>query len=64
MFFPSKTIIGLFAATAILLGLPPFATPACDIIVHVKSATDKPFQAQVIAPNGQKSEKFLFFAKF
>ena len=49
----------LIAATIFLL-VPPPVWPSCDLIVHVKSATDKQFKAQVIAPNGQKSEKWTF----
>lgn len=49
----------LFAATIFLL-VPPPVWPSCDLIVHVKSATNKQFKAQVIAPNGQKSEKWTF----
>uniref|UniRef100_A0AC34QC71 Lipoprotein n=1 Tax=Panagrolaimus sp. JU765 TaxID=591449 RepID=A0AC34QC71_9BILA len=36
---------------------------ACNIIVHVKSETDKKFDAQVSAANGQKSSKWSFSKK-
>uniref|UniRef100_A0A0N5B155 Secreted protein n=1 Tax=Syphacia muris TaxID=451379 RepID=A0A0N5B155_9BILA len=35
---------------------------SCDIIVHIKSNTTKKFNAQVIAPNGKKSELWSFNA--
>ncbi|OZC05180.1 hypothetical protein X798_07855 [Onchocerca flexuosa] len=32
-------------------------TNGCDIILRVKSLTETPFKAQIIAPNGKTSEK-------
>lgn len=32
---------------------------ACDIIVHLKSDTDKKFSGQIVASNGKKSERFV-----
>ncbi|KAF7638473.1 hypothetical protein Mgra_00002152 [Meloidogyne graminicola] len=32
----------------------------CDIIIHLKSMTNTPFSAKIIAPNGQISEKWTF----
>ncbi|KAF8386220.1 hypothetical protein PRIPAC_75362, partial [Pristionchus pacificus] len=36
---------------------------ACDIIVHLKSKTDKKFEGLITASNGKKSEKFGFTKK-
>lgn len=50
------TILLLFVT--VLAGYSVFG---CDIIVHLKSDTDKKFDAQIIAPNGKKSDKWVYF---
>ncbi|CAJ0588122.1 unnamed protein product [Cylicocyclus nassatus] len=49
--------------TAVLLLALVSCAFACDIIVHVKSDTDKKFGAQVTASNGKKSEKWTYSKK-
>uniref|UniRef100_A0A8R1ITN1 Uncharacterized protein n=1 Tax=Caenorhabditis japonica TaxID=281687 RepID=A0A8R1ITN1_CAEJA len=36
---------------------------ACDILVHLKSDTDKKFSGQIVASNGKKSERWSYIKK-
>uniref|UniRef100_A0A0K0DA83 Cystatin domain-containing protein n=1 Tax=Angiostrongylus cantonensis TaxID=6313 RepID=A0A0K0DA83_ANGCA len=49
-------------SAAVLIVVVSFSL-ACDIIVHVKSDTERKFGAQVTASNGKKSERWAFTKK-
>ncbi|EFO18508.2 hypothetical protein LOAG_09986 [Loa loa] len=48
-------ILSVIFCISLIIG----TTTGCDIIIRVKSLTQAPFHAQIIAPNGNASEKKL-----
>lgn len=58
----ANCLVVFFGIFALVVGCVNFAVAEkCDIIVHLKSNTTKQFQGQIIAPSGEKSEKFDIF---
>ncbi|KAL3083251.1 hypothetical protein niasHS_011053 [Heterodera schachtii] len=61
--FPSAFLRPFFVCSVVfcfVLFSADTVLSACDIFVHVKSKTDKIFQAQIIAPEGKQSERWTF----
>ncbi|VDM15679.1 unnamed protein product [Wuchereria bancrofti] len=57
----TKMILSLVFCISLLSFSIIQTTIGCDIIMRVKSLTHTPFHAQIIAPDGNSSEKLVFF---
>ncbi|CAI2354464.1 unnamed protein product [Caenorhabditis sp. 36 PRJEB53466] len=60
--FTTLPVITAMRISFLLLVFLSFAL-ACDIIVHLKSDTDKKFSGQLTASNGKKSERWSYLKK-